>query len=73
MRWVERMAGSLAGSVLDDLYRFNPVTVTWTAVSPKSTTPGPRVYFGFTATSDGLLYVFGGDNGGNAEIQSGVA
>jgi hypothetical protein len=44
----------------NDLYRFNPATVTWTALSPSGPFPSPRHMMGFTATPDGKLYVFGG-------------
>ena len=39
----------------------------WTPLSPNGTAPSPRNFFGFTSTSDGLLYVFGGDDNGNKD------
>ncbi len=44
----------------NDLYRFDPATVTWTALSPTGIPPSRRHMMGFAATPDGKLYVFGG-------------
>jgi N-acetylneuraminic acid mutarotase len=51
----------------NDVYRFSAAANTWTALSPTGSGPSPRVYLGFAATPDGMLYVFGGTvgNGGN--------
>ena len=63
MRLVNCINGPNAGGLLNDLYRFNATTAMWTPLSPNGTAPSPRYFFGFTSTSGGLLYVFGGDNG----------
>ena len=56
------------GSVFfNDLYRFDPAAASWTALSPAGTTPTPRFSFGFTATLDGMVYLFGGQSDGGVE------
>jgi hypothetical protein len=47
----------------NDLYRFNPISNAWTALGAASP-PAPRAFMGFAATPDGMLYGFGGFNGG---------
>ena len=47
------------------IYRFDPTIGTWTELSGAGSAPSPRYGMGFTATPDGMLYVFGGDNGSN--------
>ena len=49
----------------NDLYRFSAAANTWTALSPSGSGPSPRSDMGFAATPDGMLYVFGGYDGGN--------
>jgi hypothetical protein len=49
----------------NDFYRFNPAEGTWTMLPPNGSVPSPRCFSGFAATPDGMLYVFGGDAGGN--------
>ena len=46
------------------MYRFSAVANTWTALSPSGSGPSPRQDMGFAATPDGMLYAFGGHNGG---------
>ena len=45
---------------LNDLYRYIPGNNTWKAFYPSQ-----RELMGFTATSDGMIYVFGGLTDGN--------
>jgi hypothetical protein len=54
-----------AGQYRNDVYRFSPAANTWTALSPSGPGPSPRSGMGFAATPDGMLYVFGGRDGGN--------
>jgi hypothetical protein len=49
------------------VYRFSAAANAWTALSPSGSGPSPRFAVGFTATPDGMLYVFGGD--GDTGIQ----
>ena len=49
------IAGNLTG-----LYRYNTATVTWALIPPNGTAPSERNSFGFAATPDYALYVFGG-------------
>jgi hypothetical protein len=44
-----------------DLFSLNPITKTWTALPGFTTCWG----MGFAASPNGLLYLFGGYNGGN--------
>ena len=68
LQWTS-MIRSAAGSLQNDLYRYDPVDAVWsnlvhnvTAGSP----PSPRASFGFTSIGTSL-YVFGGyDGNGNA-------
>jgi hypothetical protein len=46
--------------LLSDVYRFSPAANTWTALSPSGTGPSRRYAIGFSATPDGMLYVYGG-------------
>ena len=48
------------GGRANDLYRFSPAAVTWTALSPSGSKPSPRSGLGMAATPDGMVYVFGG-------------
>ncbi len=50
--WLDIMYG--------DLYRFNPTTVTWSKIEDTGNAPSARDNFGFTATRDNTLLVFGG-------------
>lgn len=54
---------------LNDLYRFDTATSTWTpmAVSADTGSPG-RMQFGMTATRDGILYMFGGRTALNKKL-----
>ena len=45
----------------DDLYSFNPTSNTWTTLTAANP-PSSRIAMGFAATSDGFLYVFGGQD-----------
>jgi hypothetical protein len=47
-----------------DLYKLDPITLVWTSLLTSGPTPSPRGYMGFTATLNGLIYVFGGVGGG---------
>jgi hypothetical protein len=47
---------------LNDLYSFDPATVTWKTLMPTGPSPSPRKYMGFVAIPDGLLYLYGGYN-----------
>ena len=47
------------------MYRLSAAANTWTALSPSGSGPSPRDSMGFAATPDGMLYVFGGHDGGN--------
>jgi N-acetylneuraminic acid mutarotase len=51
---------SRVAGLLNDLYRFSPTSNTWTALNIASP-PSARYGMGFSATPDGMLYVFGGD------------
>jgi N-acetylneuraminic acid mutarotase len=53
----------LAGG-LDDLFSFDPVTMSWAKISETARGPSPqsRQSHGFTSC-EGLLYLFGGKNG----------
>jgi N-acetylneuraminic acid mutarotase len=53
----------LSGWVLNDLYSFNPAGNIWTNLMPAGSIPSGRQNMGFTASPDGKLYLFGGDNG----------
>ena len=65
MRTWARLSPPAAGFRLNDLYRFSAAANTWTALSPTGSGPSPRYLMGFAATPDGILYVFGGADGGN--------
>ena len=58
---------------LNDFYRLNPTSVTWTPISASGSLPCPRNSMGLTATPNGAIYVFGGNSGtlskGNSEGQ----
>ena len=47
---------------MSDLYRFNLSSLQWALLTDSSAPggPGPRYGHGFVATSNGLLFVFGG-------------
>jgi hypothetical protein len=47
------------------MYRFSTAANTWTALSPSGSSPSPHHAMGFAATPDGMLYIFGGWDGGN--------
>ena len=49
----------------NDLYRFDPAAIEWTALSPSGSAPIPRRYSAFAAAHDGNLYVFGGQSCSN--------
>jgi hypothetical protein len=51
---------SLIADFSNDLYRYNPTTRVWTALSPSGTKPSKREFTGFTATPGGKLYAYGG-------------
>jgi hypothetical protein len=53
-----------AGYWYNDVYRFSAAANTWTALSPSGSGPSRRSEMGFASTPDGLLYVFGGWDGG---------
>ena len=53
------------GTCLNDLYRFSVATGRWTELFPGGEPPDVRQLFGFAATVDGMLYVFGGDDTSN--------
>jgi hypothetical protein len=57
-----------AGDGFNDLHRFSPAASTWTRLPPSGSVPSPRFWFGFAATPDGMLYVFGGNFGGTAGV-----
>ena len=52
----------LAG-LLDDLYVFSPSSCSWTMLSPYGSVPPVLYKVGFTATPNGMLYLFGGADG----------
>ena len=54
------------GIIYGDLHRFNPASATWTELPNNGQAPSSRCLLGFTATPDGMLYVFGG--GGEGEV-----
>ena len=56
----------------NDLYRFSPAANTWSALFPFGFGPSVRHWVGFAATPDGMLYVFGGFDGGTEEGGVGV-
>ena len=57
-----------AAGYLVGLYRYNPASVTWALIPPNGTAPSERYNFGFAATPNSTLYVFGGvDNGDQDE------
>jgi hypothetical protein len=53
-----------AAGYRNDVYRFSPAANAWTALSPSGSAPSGRHGMGFAATPDGMLYVFGGYDGG---------
>jgi hypothetical protein len=57
----------------NDVYHFSPAANTWTALSLSGSGPTPRYDAGFAATPDGILYVFGGWDGGNETGRAGYA
>jgi hypothetical protein len=59
---------TVSAVLLNDLYHFNPATVTWTALFPSGSAPSPRCCntLGFTSTPDGIIYVYGGIKDENA-------
>jgi hypothetical protein len=56
-----------------DVWCFNVAANNWTLLSPSGTGPSPRNFNGFTATPDGMLYVFGGSYDGNEREGRGAA
>jgi hypothetical protein len=54
-----------AAGYLNDVYRFSAADNAWTKLSSSGSGPSPRTSMGFAATPDGMLYVFGGWDGGN--------
>jgi hypothetical protein len=48
----------------NDLHCFAAGDNAWTALSPSGSAPSPRDAMGFAATPGGMLYVFGGQDGG---------
>ena len=50
-----------SGSLLNDLHRFDPTTLTWIDLTPdvRGAVPEPRAYHGM-ASAGGFLLVFGG-------------
>ena len=61
---------SLVVGYLNDLYGFSPTNITWASLVATSP-PTARVHMGFTATPDGMLYVFGGYDGGGGRVCGG--
>jgi hypothetical protein len=55
----------------NDLYRFSTGGNTWTALSTDGSRPSLRYYMGFTATPNGMLYVFGGFRSSGKEGKKG--
>jgi N-acetylneuraminic acid mutarotase len=53
------LSGAGSWGFLNDLYRFNPTSNTWSNLSVANP-PSARSGMGFAATPDGMLYVFGG-------------
>ncbi len=53
-----------SAEILDDLYSFDPATMTWTQLSPAHDAPRPSARYdhGFTSAG-GRLYVHGGYDG----------
>jgi hypothetical protein len=52
----------------NDLYRFNPGTSTWAHLVTIGDVPSSRVRMGFTATPDGMIYLFGGYSDYSGEL-----
>jgi hypothetical protein len=50
----------------NNIYSFNQQSTSWEVISPSGSAPSSRYGMGFTATPDGILYVFGGN--GNSGI-----
>ncbi len=48
------------GITYDNLFRFNPTTATWSKIEDTGNAPSARSNFGFIATRDNTLLVFGG-------------
>jgi hypothetical protein len=61
-----------AGNSFNDVYRFSPAANAWTALSPSGSGPSRRNSMGFAATPDGMLYVFGGYDGGTEGGSAGL-
>ena len=61
---------SSSAVLYNDLYRYDPKNVTWTALTALGSAPSPRESMGFTATPDGMLYLFGGQSGIEASVCS---
>ena len=47
---------------LADFACFDPVSGTWTSISPSGPLPAARMELGLTSTADGKLYLFGGQS-----------
>ena len=54
------------------MYRLSAADNAWTKLSPSGSGPSPRHFMGFAATPDGMLYVFGGTDGGTERGGVGV-
>jgi hypothetical protein len=53
----------------NDIYRFNRGTSTWTRIVTNGDVPPPRVRMGFTATPNGMIYLFGGYSDYSGELE----
>lgn len=69
LRWCARLLHVVLNAVLPvtvgnfgDLFSYNPAAATWAVLSPQGSIPAARCCgFGFAATPDRKIYVFGGD------------
>ena len=56
-----------SAAICNDLYRYDPATAAWTALSPAGIGPVARQDLAFEAMPDGALYLFGGWGAGGGE------
>ena len=57
-------ASSTGAGYLADLLAYSPASNVWTVLSPSGSGPTARNDMGLAAVASGLLYIFGGNDGG---------
>ena len=60
LRELINVAFAVAPDCVNDLYRYDPTTITWKLLPPSGSAPSPRYAMGFTATPNRIIFVFGG-------------